>query len=98
VPFPAKIRDAPILTLGLDFFFRAWIELNSCRHIGMDEGCISWESIRNYCNEYDIVGELRQDMFYLVRSMDNTYLEYKRNKAKKQQISNNKGNKKPRGK
>lgn len=97
MPLPEKIRNAPALELGLDFFFRAWVELGSCRSVGMEEGPIPWDSIRKYCNEYDIVGELREDTFYLVRSMDNAYLDSRREKAKKQQLSQQKGAKKPRG-
>jgi hypothetical protein len=97
LPLPERIKNAPTLDLGLDFFFRAWIELGSERPIGFDEGPIPWDSIRKYCNEYDIVGELREDTFYLVRSMDNAYLKYRRDKAKKQQLSQQKGKNKPRG-
>ena len=96
-PFPEKIGNAPHLLLGLDFFFKAWMELGSCRTVGMEEGPIPWESIRNYCAEYDIVGELREDMFFFIRSLDNAYLEHRRTKAKKQQLSQKKGTKKVRG-
>ncbi len=97
MPIPERIRNAPVLHLGLDFFFKAWLELGSCRAVGMEEGPIPWSVIRTYCNEYDIVGELREDMFYLVRSMDNAYLDHRREKAKKQRLTETKGQKKPRG-
>lgn len=97
MPLPDKIKNAPMLDLGLDFFFKAWVELGSDRTVGMEEGPIPWDSIRKYCNEYDIVGELREDTFYLVRSIDNAYLKHRRDKAKKQQLSQQKGKNKPRG-
>lgn len=84
--------------MGLEFFFKAWMELSSCRGIGMEQGPIPWDSTRKYCNEYVIVGELRDDMFYFVRAIDNAYLNYEREKAKKQRLSQqSKGKPKTRG-
>jgi hypothetical protein len=94
MPLPDKIKNAPVLLLGLDFFFKTWVELGSCRSVGMDEGPIPWTVIRTYCNEYDILGELREDTFYLVRSIDNAYLRWKKDKAKKQRLSEQAGKKK----
>ena len=95
--FPDKIKNAPSLFMGLELFFKAWMELSTCRINSLEEGPIPWESIRNYCLEYGIVGELKEDMFYLIRSLDNAYLSYRRDKAKKQQLSSERKAKKSYG-
>lgn len=90
IEFPDKIKNAPSLFMGLELFFKAWLDLSTCRNNGLEEGPIPWEGIRNYCNEYGIVGELREDMYYLVRAVDNVYLKHRREKAKKQMNANRK--------
>lgn len=83
-PLPEKIQNAPILLDGLELFFVAWLELSSDRAYGMGEGPIPWTSIRNYANEYDIVGELREDLYYFVRSLDVAYLTHQGKKRERE--------------
>jgi hypothetical protein len=89
--FPDKIKNAPSLLLGLELFFRAWLELGSCRLSVMEEGPIPWLAISQYAKDYDIVGELYEDLVYYVRVLDNAYLKFKRSKSEKAKLSTGKG-------
>lgn len=89
--FPEKIKNAPSLYIGLELFFRAWLELGSCRISVMEEGPIPWLAISQYARDYGIVGELYEDLVYYVRVLDNAYLTFKRGKAEKGKISTHKG-------
>lgn len=80
LPLPDRIKDAPELQLGLELFFGAFLELSSCRFIGLEEGPIPWLAIHQYCQAYRIRGEQREDMFLHIRSMDNAYFKHKESK------------------
>jgi len=77
LPLPSKIANAPQLRLGLELFFSVFRDLDSTRQIGNFEGSIPWTAIKQYCDEYDIVGEQRDDVFYFVRNIDEAYLKIK---------------------
>lgn len=81
--FPEKIKNAPSLFMGLELFFRSWMELGSCRLSVMEEAPIPYTAISQYARDYGIVGELYEDLVYFVRILDNAYLEYQRNKKPK---------------
>lgn len=82
-PLPPKIAEAPELYLGLDFFYEAFLELNSCRFLGMSEGPIPWTALNTYCEVYEITDEQKLDFFYLLRAIDNEYLKYQSDKQEK---------------
>ncbi len=92
LPLPSKIANAPELYLGLEFVYDAFAELNSCRTHGMSEGPIPWTAMNTYCGVYGVEGEAKQDFFYLVRALDNAYLDYQ---AEKQKKKSKVGGKKP---
>jgi hypothetical protein len=69
--------------LGLDFFYDAFLELNSCRFLGMSEGPIPWTAMNTYCEAFEITGEQKHDLFYIIRSLDNAYLKYQADKQEK---------------
>ncbi len=79
---PPKIRDAPELQLGLELYYGAFMDLSSCRHMGMDEGPIPWIAIHTYCENYELDEDQRESMFYHIRSMDNAYLQFRAGKMK----------------
>lgn len=78
LPLPKRIQNAPQLELGLELYYGAFFDLNSCRPVGMEEGPIRWIDIHDYCDRLEIVGDQRDDMHYHIRSMDNAFLEWKR--------------------
>ena len=81
-PLPAKIKNAPTLHGGLELFYKAFLDLTSCRSIGEAYGQIPWTATRDWCNEHDITGEQREDLYYLVRALDMEYLDIVRKKQK----------------
>jgi hypothetical protein len=82
-PLPKQFLNAPELFAGLDIYYIAFMDLTSCRDIGQNVmGPISWYMVQQYCNEYGIEGEQREDVFYHVLKMDEAYIEYTLSKAK----------------
>lgn len=74
-PLPDFIKDAPELLLGLEFYFNAFLSLTSCRINGFGMGQIPWTAMNEYCGVYGISGEQKEDLFYLVRKMDEEYIK-----------------------
>ena len=77
MPVPDFINDAPEIYPGEELFFTGYLELNTCRPIGMSEGSIPWTAIMEYCIVHEIEGELRDDFFHIIRDMDNEVQSYK---------------------
>lgn len=75
---PAKIENAPTLIMGLELYMNGFYMLQSTRGAAYaSEGPIPWLAMRDYCNEYRIVGDQRQDFYDLIARMDHAYLDYK---------------------
>lgn len=55
----------------------AFWELTTCRSLSMAEGPIPWTAVQSYCNEMELWGELREDMFFHIRALDTEYLKYR---------------------
>lgn len=83
-PLPAAIANAPELWLGLDLFYVAFLDLTSCRTLGMGEGPIPWTAVGQWCDEQGITGEQREDVRYHVSKLDTVYLEHRASKTAKQ--------------
>lgn len=81
-PIPEKIRNAPTLGKGLEIFYNAFIELNSCRSIGMDMGEIPWVAIAKYAEVHEFEGEQRDDLFYFAQALDSAYISYRQSRSK----------------
>lgn len=82
-PLPAKFANVPELWPGLDVFYQAFFDLITCRSQGWGEGPIPWTAINEYAMANGYEGEHRDDLFYHVRSLDKTFLEWRRKKEKK---------------
>lgn len=81
-PLPDRIKNAPELQLGLEFFYLAFLELSSCRYLGFGAGPIPWLSISSYCEINDVVGEQREDLIFHVQKLDQAYLDWESKKIK----------------
>lgn len=62
----------------------AFWELSTCRQHGMGAGPIPWLAVREYCKYMEIEGEQMDDMFFLIRKMDDEYLAISAEKNKTQ--------------
>jgi len=78
---PEKIQNAPDLLLGLGLYYRAFLDLTSCRTAGYGtEGPISWKDTVQWAEKYELDEEQEEDLLYLVGQMDNAYLNHKTKK------------------
>lgn len=83
MPLPDAIANAPVLEIGLDLFFTAFMDLNSCRNIGVGEGPIPWTAKQMYAKEeLNLEGEQRDDFFYYINRLDTAYLDHKAKQRK----------------
>jgi hypothetical protein len=76
-PLPDAIQEAPELYPWNAWVFEAFQELGTCRNVGFSIGQIPWTAIHEYANRYGIVGDDFDELNYLIRSMDDAFLEYK---------------------
>ena len=69
--------------MGLELFFEAFLDLNTCRQSGWSLSHIPWTAIANYAKVNGFHGEEdEQELFFFVREMDRGYLEYHKEKEK----------------
>lgn len=76
--------NAPELFLGLELFYIGFLELTSCRSIGMAPGPIRTLDMMDYCDRNGIVDEQREDFLWLMTRLDQKYLEWSAKRAKPQ--------------
>lgn len=62
--------------LGLELFWEAFWELTTCRSVGFSMGPIPWLAMREYAVTFEMGGDQQDDLFYLVREMDNAYINH----------------------
>lgn len=90
MPLPEKIANAPELEEGLECYYTAFLDLNSCRALGPSgEGAIPWTAMALYAQVNNYQGEELEDLFYHLPRMDKVYLDW----ALKKMQSRNKQNK-----
>lgn len=77
MPLPDSILNKPILSYGLDFFWRAFWELSTDRDIGMSEGPIPWSSMDRWALRHEIDGDEFNRFVLIMRAMDSAYIEYR---------------------
>ena len=83
LPVPDKIKNAPELLPGLDFYYMSFVELSTCRDVGMDAGPIPWYSIREMGRkEYNLDDEDFDKFVSVIRGLDLTYLDHQESKRK----------------
>lgn len=81
MPLPDKIKNAPNLLPGLEFYYVAFMDLTSSRPLGFGGvGALSWEVIQSYCSHYRLDDDQTEAMHHHMREMDMAYLEKMRKK------------------
>jgi hypothetical protein len=73
------------------FYWDSFIELGSCRSLGMSVGPIPFSVIREYATIYDV--EDFEEFLWIIRKMDSTYLA----EVNKSNGKTSKGNSSPSG-
>jgi len=80
LPIPDKIKNAPVLLPGLQFYFQSFLELSTCREIGMSEGQIPWTAIDRYASRYEMTEDDYERFLTLIRIVDAEYIRYRAKK------------------
>ena len=81
VPLPDKIKNAPQLWLGLEFYYGAFFDLSPSRQTAWEEGPIPWLAMDQYSRSLGLDDEQRSALFYLIRELDDAYLGFRRKQA-----------------
>ncbi len=74
-PVPAAIANAPTLLPGLQWYFKAFLDLSTCRPGG---GNIPWTAMHDWGRVHGLTVDATEfDRFVaLIRAMDVSYLEF----------------------
>jgi hypothetical protein len=63
-------------TLGLEWIWEAYINLNTCRQIGMSVGPIPWSAVEQYVVSHRLSDDEAYVLHMSIREMDSVYLEH----------------------
>ena len=77
---------------GLEFTYRAFTDLSTCREVGMAIGPIPWTAIRAYADTYDLGLDEFNDLVYHLGQMDAAYMDYHHRKAAEPKVGGKAGN------
>lgn len=80
---PSRIANAPHLLPGLDLYYTAFLQLGTCRSVGMGLGPIPWTALNDYALRHGIDDEEFDIFVTLVRRLDAAFLGYQDEKRKK---------------
>lgn len=91
--WPKWLRESPELMDGLEFTYRAFMDLTTCRDVGMGPGPIPWTAIRLYADTFEMPVDEFVELVFCLGQMDAAFLDYHRNKdaAKKTPMGGKKG-------
>lgn len=84
MPLPAAIQNAPEIPFGLEFFYGAFLDLNTCRPAGWGLQAIPWSAIMDYANALGLGDDDRDDLFYFVSALDGAFRDYHEKKISKE--------------
>jgi len=87
IALPQKIQNKPELMLGLELYYGAFFDLNTCRQIGMAMSPISWLHIREYASTFGFDEDQEDRLYFFVRQMDKAFLEHHDKKSSKESSS-----------
>lgn len=80
---PDRIKNAPVLRFGLQFYLQAFFDLDSERSQGFGLGRIPWLAIKSYAVFYELDEEQSDCLIYFIRAMDSAHLKNVEAKTKK---------------
>lgn len=82
LPIPKSIANAPSLSLGLEVFYEAYLDLCTTRG-GMGDGPIPWHHAMAYAKAVGMEEEQAEELWYYVTQMDEAWLKYQEQKRTK---------------
>lgn len=77
------MQNAPELFWGLELYYDAFLDLQSCRSLGMAEGPISWHAIYEYAIRHQFSEGQHDDLQYYISRMDAAYAKHRESKRPK---------------
>lgn len=83
MPLPDFLKDKPEIKFGLEFYWKAFWELSTCRAIGMGEGPIPWGAMNDYAERHGIYGDEFDRFVLIIKGMDAAYLEHRHKMQKR---------------
>lgn len=93
---PDYIKDKPVLDIRLEFYYKSFWRLGSCRDFnGYGATPIKWTAINEMAKHYDLGFGESEDFFEIIESLDSHYLslENKKNESIKPVENNPVGSK-----
>lgn len=83
-PVSERIRNAPELLPGLQFYVDAFNLLTTSRQVVQGGiGRIPYSEISRFCEDEGIEGDTREDLFFLIGQMDHFYVDWQTKYLKK---------------
>lgn len=79
---PEAIKNAPDLWMGLELYYTAFWDLDTCRMRGFDQGPITWFDVRRYCQDIELDDIQTEKMHLVIPMMDREYLSFVAGKRK----------------
>lgn len=76
------MEDRPRID-GVEWLWTAYLDLSTCRPIGMDAGPIPWTAANEYAQRHGLSGDELDELWLCIRHMDNARAEHISGKAKK---------------
>lgn len=77
-----RYRNKPSLGVGLDFYLKAFFDLNTERDHSNGYPPIPWSKIQMYADHYEMNFDDTEKFHLVMRSLDNAYCEKKNEDAK----------------
>lgn len=84
---PPKIENAPRLEPHQALYYEAFLALHTDRG-GMGDGPIRWTAMNQYAQAYRLDDEQRDTLFYLVRALDDAWMNWHAEKRKRESEQN----------
>lgn len=75
-PLPDRIANAPEVLLGLELYWQAFWELNTCRPAGWGLAPIPWSVMNDYATTFDFDDDQRESLFDYIMRMDKAYRDH----------------------
>lgn len=74
MPQPAWYLDEPAIEPCERIYLEAFVDLQTCRSVGMDVGPIPWRDVADYGDRLGLVGPMHRLFCKVIRSMDEAWL------------------------
>lgn len=82
-PLPDRIKNAPVLRLGLGLYLGMFFDLDAERSHAMGLTAIPWTAIKEYAEFYSFDVDQCEDAFLIIRRMDDAHLRRLKSKQDK---------------